>query len=131
MPTCTERVPECTCAMTEASLRACERHGESAICADCCEPWTDHPATETRTSICDYRGCGEPISISIVVGKQRWSDVDWIHEHHMGHRAVPELRIACDATCPGCKYPEIGFAPARAEFVCSRCGHTQTERPKD
>lgn len=90
--------------------------------------------TETRTSVCDV--CTRPIAISIVAGEQRWNAVEWAHtDDDMTpldeHRPVPELRIACDATCPGCKYPEIGFAPARDEFACSRCGHTQTERPKD
>jgi hypothetical protein len=92
------------------------------------------PVTETCTSICD--ACGRPIVITIVVGQQRWNDVEWAHDDPTmtpldEHQPVPELRICCDATCPGCNYPEIGFAPARDEFICSRCGHTQTERPKD
>ncbi|AIY17751.1 hypothetical protein GUY44_06960 [Pimelobacter simplex] len=93
---------------------------------------TTQPRTETRTSVCAQ--CQSQISISIAVGEQRWSDAEWEHaepQEATRHRAIPEVRIACDATCPNCKYPEIGFAPARDEFVCSRCGHTQTERPKD
>lgn len=68
---------------------------------------TTQATTEARTSVCE--SCGRPIAISIVVGRQRWHDVEWKH-------LDPEM---------------IGFAPARDEFVCSRCGHTQTERPKD
>lgn len=86
---------------------------------------------QTLTSVCDL--CREPISITVGPG-QRWDEVDWQHDDQpepRTHRPVPELRYAIDATCPGCKYPEIGFAPARDEFVCSRCGHTQTQRPKD
>lgn len=90
-------------------------------------------STETRTSLCAI--CDQPISISIVIGQQRWHDVAWMHIAPPpvtdDHVVSPELRICCDATCPACKYPEMGFAPARDEFVCSRCGHTQTERPKD
>lgn len=92
-------------------------------------------ATATRPqslhSLCDYHSCGEPITITIADG-QKWHDVQWQHDDStVGHRAIPELRFAIDATCPGCKYPEIGFAPHRDEFVCARCGHTSTERPKD
>lgn len=90
------------------------------------------PTTENRSSVCDT--CGGPIAITIVVGEQRWHDVDWQHtdpQPNTRHRAVPELRLAIDATCPGCGFPEIGYAPAREEFTCSRCGHTTTERPKD
>lgn len=82
-------------------------------------------------SVCDQ--CRGPITITIDPG-QRWDDVEWEHTDPAPvtkHHAVPELRFAIDATCPGCDYPEIGFAPARDEFVCSRCLHTQTERPKD
>lgn len=88
--------------------------------------------TQTLTSICDI--CHGPIEISIVVGEQKWHDVEWEHAldgDDAGHPAQAELRFVIDATCPGCDYPEIGFAPARDEFVCSRCGHTQTERPEN
>lgn len=87
---------------------------------------------ETLTSVCNL--CEAPIGISIVVGEQKWRDVDWTHLNEKPgtlHRAIPELRFVIDATCPGCDYPEIGFAPARDEFVCSRCGHTQDTRPED
>jgi hypothetical protein len=40
-----------------------------------------------------------------------------------------DVRLAIDATCPGCEFPEIGYAVARSMFSCSRCGHEQTERP--
>lgn len=39
-----EDPPECECAMTEATLRACPLHGEGAVCPDCREPWIDHRA---------------------------------------------------------------------------------------
>ena len=88
------------------------------------------PKTKTLVSICST--CNTSIEISIVVGEQKWHDVAWQHvETAADHEPLPELRVAIDATCPGCNYPEIGFAPAREEFICSRCGHTQTERPKD
>lgn len=90
-----------------------------------------NPPTETRYSVCDHRGCRQPITITITSGVQRWADVEWEHDHDAGHRAVPEMRFAIDATCPGCDYPEIGFSPALEQFVCSRCEHTQTTRPKD
>lgn len=89
--------------------------------------------TQRRHSICDHRGCREPIRITIDPG-QRWGDVEWEHADHTldaAHRPVPELRFAIDATCPGCDYPETSFSPALDQFVCSRCGHTSTERPKD
>lgn len=87
---------------------------------------------QIRRSICQV--CDAPISITIIVGSQRWDDVNWVHrgagsEPMPPHNATPELRIVIDATCPGCAYPEIGYAPQRTEFVCSRCGHTQQERP--
>jgi ribosomal protein S27E len=88
-------------------------------------------ATETRHSICDI--CDEPISITAIAGRTCWCDVTWTHTEGAyspkGHAAVPEVRFVIDATCPGCNFPEIGFAPAREEFVCSRCGHTQETRP--
>jgi ribosomal protein S27E len=84
-----------------------------------------------RHSFCE--ACGDSITIRLADG-QRWPDASWNHDggplQDADHTPVPELRFAIDATCPSCKYPEIGFAPAREEFVCSRCGHTQTTRPK-
>lgn len=82
-------------------------------------------ATElTFHSICE-RCSG---SISYITGQRARA---WDHDVRPvdRHEVKPELRFAIDATCPGCKYPEIGYAPARQEFTCSRCGHTQTERP--
>jgi len=86
--------------------------------------------TETRHSICDL--CKGHIAITVVVGKQKWHDVDWKHVNAKpitAHRATPELRFVIDATCPSCDFPEISYAPAREEFVCSRCRHTQETRP--
>jgi len=55
----------------------------------------------------------------------------WSHENtaDAAHDIVPELRFAIDATCPGCKYPEIGYAPEREVFTCSNCKHEQPDRP--
>lgn len=85
--------------------------------------------TQRLHSIC--ADCQEPIHITIDPG-QRWNEVEWTHvDAADSHPPVPEMRFAIDATCPNCGHPEIGYAPAREEFVCSRCLHTQTERPKD
>lgn len=85
--------------------------------------------TQRRHSVCDHRGCRLPIAITVNPG-QRWDDVKWQHEDSsVQHRAVPEMRFAIDATCPGCDYPEIGYSPTTEQFVCSRCLHTQAERP--
>ena len=37
-------LPECSCAMTEASMRTCARHGE--------EGWLEHTLTEYGTTDC-------------------------------------------------------------------------------
>jgi hypothetical protein len=37
--------PDCECAMTEATFRACPMHGEDSWCPTCGEPHLDHPAT--------------------------------------------------------------------------------------
>jgi hypothetical protein len=83
-------------------------------------------ATATITTRCDK--CRERIG---------WVDRSWVHldspdhgRRQKRHDAVPELRIAIDATCPNCSHPEMGYQPDRAEFICSRCEHTTTERPK-
>jgi hypothetical protein len=88
-------------------------------------------ATQTISSLCDT--CGGSITHGATAGsgfdKSVWThvnDADWVDSPH---QAKPELRIAIDATCPGCDYPEIGYTPQRGEFICSRCGHTQAERP--
>lgn len=87
--------------------------------------------SQRRHSICDHRGCRKPITITIDPG-QRWDQVEWQHaDPKLRHRPVPEMRFAIDATCPGCDFPEIGFSPALDRFICSRCLHTQTQRPKD
>lgn len=86
---------------------------------------------QTLHSICDQ--CHGPITITIEPG-QRWDQVEWHHASEGdddGHPPQAELRFAIDATCPGCEWPEIGFAPERNEFVCARCLHTQTDRPED
>jgi ribosomal protein S27E len=83
----------------------------------------------TLSSICD--ACRGPIAITAEPG-QRWDELQWQHTDPKPvttHRAVPELRFVIDADCPGCNLPEVGFAPARSEFVCSRCGWTGEERP--
>jgi len=93
---------------------------------------TEAITTETRRSRCDV--CRGPISISITIGEQRWDDVDWQHSdlEPPQHRAVPEMRICIDEDCPGCGFPEIGFAPASEQFICSRCGFTSsTRRPSE
>lgn len=91
---------------------------------------TTTATTATLSSVCDSGRCRKPIEITIVVGEQKWQDVDWVHvDSTIRHRAVPELRFCIDATCPGCDYPEIGYSPALEQFICSRCGHAQTDRP--
>lgn len=45
------------------------------------------------------------------------------------HGPVLELRIVMDVDCPGCDFPEIGYAPSRDEYCCSRCGWASAERP--
>lgn len=86
-------------------------------------------ATATFHSRCEIDG--DPIHYlgpSEFDGRPVWlHDIDRTYDH----LAQPELRFTVDATCPGCGFPEIGFAPTREEFVCSRCQHTQNERPKD
>lgn len=85
------------------------------------------PQPFSLKSICAH--CLTPINLT---GVGRYDTATWHHDHgdqYEMHAATPELRISIDATCPGCQYPEIGYAPARQQYVCSRCGHTQTERP--
>lgn len=67
-----------------------------------------------------------------------WIDRRWVHldspdhgRRQKRHDAEPEMRFCVDAACPGCGHPEMGFQPDRGEFICSRCEHTQTNRPKD
>lgn len=93
-------------------------------------PATTDKHAEFRWSRCDL--CEAPIVISIIVGEQRWPDVEWTHLEDGPirlHAATPELRVAIDATCPNCDYPEMGFAQKRDEFACSHCGHAQDTRP--
>lgn len=45
LPFAANDAPECECAMTEASFRACPLHGEKAVCPECGEAWLDHPST--------------------------------------------------------------------------------------
>lgn len=45
------------------------------------------------------------------------------------------VRIAIDADCPSCGYPERFYEPARAMFGCSSlnpnpCGHESKERSR-
>lgn len=45
----------------------------------------------------------------------------------------PPLRVAIDADCPSCGYPERFYEPARQVFGCSSlnpqpCGYESTER---
>jgi len=68
---------------------------------------------------------GHPIAYD--AKSQRWDHED---AADATHDIEPELRFAVDATCPGCDFPEIGYAPGRAVFTCSRCGHEQTDRPE-
>lgn len=72
--------------------------------------------------------CGDPITIT---ANPRFDTASWIHDELKvrDHEAVPEFRTCIDATCPGCGNAEIGFAPDRSVFTCSRCGWTGTERP--
>lgn len=79
----------------------------------------------TYTSVCSI--CEGAITTANAVSA--WTHLnraDWVDNPH---NPKPELRFAIDATCPGCDFPEIGFAPDRGKFVCSRCGHTTDTRP--
>jgi hypothetical protein len=45
------------------------------------------------------------------------------------------VRIAVDADCPGCGYPERAFDPATGLFSCSslnpnQCGYTSADRDR-
>jgi hypothetical protein len=49
--------------------------------------------------------------------------------------AEPPVRIAVDADCPGCDYPERAFDPTTGVFSCSslnhnQCGYTSTDRDR-
>lgn len=43
-------------------------------------------------------------------------------------RGMSELRIAIDADCPSCGFPERWLSPERSVFGCSKCGAESSER---